>query len=282
MAPRPFLGLALVVGVLLMHSADCSEFAPKSTAGGAVGDSYRCTKPSDCPAQQYCDNGDNCYQCSYINPSRCDAVDRECCSAAFLRQCPSNPAGCARPPPPPPPPSPAAEAQCTVYDKSQQSCHWDMMPGVFFTGAGTLYVTTTSVNMEQCRLACCYRKLGCAAFAFDGRAGTPDTCTLWVSIESTVEGIGYISGKITGTNLPAPAGIDPMHPPLLSFCSVSARVLLNLHAETLRRRPMPNTKKLNTVLLTECMQRFRATLRLAWAGSSGSQCAPAWRVASSA
>ena len=74
--------------------------APKSTGeDGAVGSS--CTKPSDCPAQQYCDDDKNCYRCSYISSSKCDAIDGNCCSAAFRQQCTSNPHGCSGPPPPP-------------------------------------------------------------------------------------------------------------------------------------------------------------------------------------
>lgn len=95
---------------------------------------------------------------------------------------------------------------------------WDMMPNTFFKGDGKLYVTTISNNMEQCRLACCYRQLGCEYFSFDDRAGTPETCTLWVSIEGNTPSPspGYLSGKITGPHCKAPAGVDPMHPRTLT------------------------------------------------------------------
>ena len=50
---------------------------------------------ADCPSGEYCDSSRSCYQCSYITPSECDAVDSDCCSAAFRTQCTSNPRGCA-------------------------------------------------------------------------------------------------------------------------------------------------------------------------------------------
>jgi hypothetical protein len=91
---------------------------------------------------------------------------------------------------------------------------WEMMENVFFTGPGKLYVTTISASAEQCRLACCYRQLGCAYFSFDDRAGTPETCTLWVSIvgNTPTPSPHYTSGKILGAHCKPPAGIDPMHP----------------------------------------------------------------------
>ena len=96
---------------------------------------------------------------------------------------------------------------------------WQMMAHTFFTGPGKLYVTTISESAEQCRLACCYRELGCQYFSFDGRAGTPQTCTLWVSIEGNTPSTipGYTSGKILGQHCKPPAGIDPMHPRKLAF-----------------------------------------------------------------
>jgi hypothetical protein len=98
---------------------------------------------------------------------------------------------------------------------------WQMMDGVFFTGPGKLYVTTISESAEQCRLACCYRQLGCNYFSFDGRSKTPQTCTLWVSIEDNTPAPspGYTSGKILGPHCKAPAGVDPMHPRKHRFVS---------------------------------------------------------------
>ena len=73
---------------------------PVGRAEGGVAASS-CSKPADCPSQMYCDDSHGCYKCSYITSSECDAVDRTCCSAAFRKQCPSNPARCPGPPPPP-------------------------------------------------------------------------------------------------------------------------------------------------------------------------------------
>ena len=65
----------------------------KGRAGLGSG-SGSCAAQSDCPARQYCDNTHTCYDCSYIT-RKCDAVDGDCCSTAFLEQCPSNPMKCA-------------------------------------------------------------------------------------------------------------------------------------------------------------------------------------------
>ena len=158
---------------------------------------------------------------------------------------------------------------------------WDMLPGVFFKGTGKLYVTTTSDNMEQCRLACCYRQLGCSHFSFDGRAGTPETCTLWVSIEGNTPSPtpGYVSGKLTGPHCKAPAGVDPMHPRtssfllitlfarnLLAFCSMFAHFLPTF-CSIFTPSAMRNTK-LITVRSIACMQRSRWQYR----GFSTSRC----------
>lgn len=96
----------------------------------------------------------------------------------------------------------------------ESSSGWKMMDNMFFTGPGKAYVTTTEASAEQCRLACCYRKLGCEYFSFDGRSGTPQTCTLWVSIEQNTltPSRGYTSGKLLSPHCTPPAGVDPMHP----------------------------------------------------------------------
>ena len=54
----------------------------------------QCRATSDCPLEQYCDSGSDCYDCSYITPGSCDAIARDCCSAEFLANCPENPHGC--------------------------------------------------------------------------------------------------------------------------------------------------------------------------------------------
>jgi hypothetical protein len=86
--PRPLLGVGLALVVMLLRPTE---------VGGS------CTMPADCPARQYCDGYHDgkksksglCSDCDYITPSRCDAVGGDCCSAAFLAQCPSNPHRCA-------------------------------------------------------------------------------------------------------------------------------------------------------------------------------------------
>eukprot|EP01046_Picozoa_sp_COSAG06_P049156 COSAG06_NODE_7506_length_2480_cov_5.763965_1_plen_455_part_10 len=56
-----------------------------------------CATDGDCPLGQYCDSIGSCYECSYVNPSKCDDASGDCCSAAFRTQCPANPARCPDP-----------------------------------------------------------------------------------------------------------------------------------------------------------------------------------------
>lgn len=49
-----------------------------------------CSRTPDCPEGQYCDFGHSCFQCSYLT-EKCDALGGDCCSATFLKNCPSNP-----------------------------------------------------------------------------------------------------------------------------------------------------------------------------------------------
>ena len=47
-----------------------------------------CKEHSDCPVSQYC-SVDGCNDCSYVENFGCDAVKtQDCCSAAFVGQCP--------------------------------------------------------------------------------------------------------------------------------------------------------------------------------------------------
>eukprot|EP01045_Picozoa_sp_COSAG04_P003448 COSAG04_NODE_140_length_23600_cov_1779.264414_16_plen_262_part_00 len=70
--------------------------APESQSGRAAA----CSLQADCAIAQYCDDTHSCYECSVLNHTKvkCDALDGDCCSAAFLQNCPSNPKGCAPPP----------------------------------------------------------------------------------------------------------------------------------------------------------------------------------------
>ena len=52
--------------------------------------------PTDCPIGQYCGSSGSCYSCDNLSSAKakCDALGGDCCSAAFLQACPSNPQGC--------------------------------------------------------------------------------------------------------------------------------------------------------------------------------------------
>ena len=52
--------------------------------------------PTDCPSGQYCGSSGSCYSCDNLSSAKakCDALGGDCCSAAFLHNCPSNPKGC--------------------------------------------------------------------------------------------------------------------------------------------------------------------------------------------
>ena len=55
-----------------------------------------CSAPTDCPIGQYCGSSGSCYSCDNLSSAKakCDALGGDCCSAAFLQACPSNPQGC--------------------------------------------------------------------------------------------------------------------------------------------------------------------------------------------
>lgn len=53
-----------------------------------------CYSQYDCSPGQYCDVNYACYDCSYVTPGSCDSIDNDCCGAAFLGQCPSDPFKC--------------------------------------------------------------------------------------------------------------------------------------------------------------------------------------------
>ena len=101
MAPRPFLGLALVATLLAAeHTAGAGSESSAAAAlraaanrtkgrGERLGSGGSCAAPADCPARQYCDDTHGCYACSYLaDPkTKCDALGGDCCSAGFLKQC---------------------------------------------------------------------------------------------------------------------------------------------------------------------------------------------------
>ena len=56
-----------------------------------------CAVDGDCPAGEYCyeaAGAQACDSCAYVTPGACDDASGDCCSAAFLKQCPANPADC--------------------------------------------------------------------------------------------------------------------------------------------------------------------------------------------
>ena len=53
-----------------------------------------CTANTDCHVGNYCNTNNKCSICSNIRPTSCGALFGDCCSAAFLAQCPNNPAQC--------------------------------------------------------------------------------------------------------------------------------------------------------------------------------------------
>lgn len=66
---------------------------------GDGGDGYgptpvQCSAITDCQAGSYCDSEPACYDCGFISPGQCDAIDGNCCSADFLHNCPNNPYNC--------------------------------------------------------------------------------------------------------------------------------------------------------------------------------------------
>lgn len=56
-----------------------------------------CNKLSDCFIGTYCSSYNLCYDCSYIEPGTCDALNDNCCTHLFLSQCSTNPYQCTIP-----------------------------------------------------------------------------------------------------------------------------------------------------------------------------------------
>eukprot|EP01043_Picozoa_sp_COSAG02_P038382 COSAG02_NODE_2954_length_7671_cov_103.987718_5_plen_1164_part_00 len=58
-----------------------------------------CTAQVNCSIGEYCammktSFAYNCSACSFVDPTWCDALGDDCCSAAFMRQCPGDPYDC--------------------------------------------------------------------------------------------------------------------------------------------------------------------------------------------
>ena len=69
------------------------------------GCSHFCSADADCPLAQYCAQTRCCRACTYLRGKvPCDELFGDCCSAAFRRNCPTNPkaASCGAPVPSPP------------------------------------------------------------------------------------------------------------------------------------------------------------------------------------
>eukprot|EP01045_Picozoa_sp_COSAG04_P002307 COSAG04_NODE_83_length_27770_cov_5.100755_2_plen_1107_part_00 len=89
--------------------------------------SASCKEQGDCRKGEYCDSRKQCYRCSYIKPSSCDALGGDCCSEPFYAQCPTNPHNCTAVPPVglvPPLPPPPWPADCAR--------HGGLPPGLIF------------------------------------------------------------------------------------------------------------------------------------------------------
>ena len=102
------LAVALALGAMLPQGGAPALGKHQLATRGAAS----CSKHADCPLGDYCDDTRSCYQCSYITPSKCDAVDGDCCAVAFRTQCTANPRGCAGPPPWAPEPEPMVGYEC--------------------------------------------------------------------------------------------------------------------------------------------------------------------------
>eukprot|EP01046_Picozoa_sp_COSAG06_P016994 COSAG06_NODE_1140_length_10558_cov_34.662492_6_plen_541_part_00 len=61
---------------------------------------HGCRTHGDCAAGKYCDANGNCFSCSFVSASNCDAIDNgvssmgSCCTEQFLHACPANPRQC--------------------------------------------------------------------------------------------------------------------------------------------------------------------------------------------
>eukprot|EP01047_Picozoa_sp_COSAG01_P049566 COSAG01_NODE_4926_length_4616_cov_2.694930_1_plen_1405_part_00 len=57
-----------------------------------------CSSHADCESGEYCNGDSNCDECSHVKSDGCDAIDDDCCSAAFRAQCANNPGDCSENP----------------------------------------------------------------------------------------------------------------------------------------------------------------------------------------
>ena len=72
----------------------CSAAFLEQCPDNPAGCDTECSSHSDCNAGEYCDDSGDCDECSDAEDNTCDAVDGNCCTVAFLEQCPDNPAAC--------------------------------------------------------------------------------------------------------------------------------------------------------------------------------------------
>jgi hypothetical protein len=80
--------------LLLVSTSAVVRTTPNPRHKGGANASRVCSNHADCPAGDYCDDTPSCYECSWITPGRCDSFDGDCCTSAFLANCPSNPHEC--------------------------------------------------------------------------------------------------------------------------------------------------------------------------------------------
>ena len=53
-----------------------------------------CNKQDECYEDTYCNYLSSCVDCNKITPTKCDALNDDCCSNEFLKQCHDNPHMC--------------------------------------------------------------------------------------------------------------------------------------------------------------------------------------------
>jgi len=53
-----------------------------------------CNRQEECYEDTYCNYLSSCVDCNRITPTKCDALNDDCCSNEFLKQCHDNPHMC--------------------------------------------------------------------------------------------------------------------------------------------------------------------------------------------
>eukprot|EP01043_Picozoa_sp_COSAG02_P092665 COSAG02_NODE_29255_length_573_cov_0.689873_1_plen_130_part_01 len=80
--------------VKIATEGGASNGTAKNASTSAARSSSSCLSVAGCPVGQYCDSTHSCYDCSALSKIECNAIDHDCCSEAFLRNCPTNSKKC--------------------------------------------------------------------------------------------------------------------------------------------------------------------------------------------